>query len=485
MRLSMLAGEGARILGAGDTEVGGLTADSRKVRAGDLFAALPGSRTDGRRFVAEAVARGAVAVLGDEAVEPWADRVNLVIDDNPRRRFAQMASRFYDRQPEQVIAVTGTNGKTSVASFLRQIWEIAGLPAASLGTLGVEPARLGISCSLTTPDPVSLHEACTALADAGVTRLVVEASSHGLAQYRLDGLTVTAAAFTNLSRDHFDYHGDRDSYFYAKARLFSELLRTGGYAVLNADVPEFDQLARICRQRGIEVIDYGRRAQDLVLLELLPGEEGIVLKFACRGEAQSVTLPLFGPFQAHNVLAALGLAIASGLAAAVAADVLTGLVGVPGRMQRIARRGDGAMAFVDYAHTPDALEKALEALRAHLRGRLVVVFGCGGDRDRGKRPEMGRIAERLADRVIVTDDNPRTEDPAAIRAEILAGIHGGGALEIGDRAEAIARGWAMLDAGDALLVAGKGHEKGQILGDTVLPFDDAEVLRSLAAEDDG
>ncbi len=484
MRLSMLAGEGVRILGAGDTEVGGLTADSRTVRPGDLFAALPGSRTDGRRFVAEAVARGAVAVLGDTAVESWADRVDLVIDDNPRRRFAQMAARFYDRQPERVVAVTGTNGKTSVASFLRQIWEITGLPAASLGTLGVEPARLGVTCSLTTPDPVSLHEACAALADAGVTRLVIEASSHGLAQYRLDGLSIGAAAFTNLSRDHFDYHGDRDSYFYAKARLFSELLRSGGLAVLNADAPEFDQLARICRRRNIEVIDYGRRAQDLVLLELTAGSEGLSLTFACRGTTQSVTLPLFGPFQAHNLLAALGLAIASGVSAGIAADVLTGLRGVPGRMQRVVRREDGAMAFVDYAHTPDALEKALAALRAHLRGRLILVFGCGGDRDRGKRPQMGRIAERLADRVVVTDDNPRGEDPAAIRADILAGIHGE-ALEIGDRAEAIARGWAMLGAEDALLVAGKGHETGQIVGDAVLPFDDAEVLRGLAGRAGG
>jgi len=484
LRLSMLAGEGARILGAGDTEVGGLTADSRTVRRGDLFAALPGSRADGRRFVAEAVARGAVAVLGDAAVEGWADRVNLVIDDNPRRRFAQMASRFYDRQPEQVVAVTGTNGKTSVASFLRQIWEIAGLPAASLGTLGVEPARLGVTCSLTTPDPVSLHEACAALADAGITRLVIEASSHGLAQYRLDGLTIGAAAFTNLSRDHFDYHGDRDSYFYAKARLFSELLRSGGRAVLNADVPEYDQLARICRRRGIEVIDYGRRAQDLVLLELTAGSEGITLAFACRGAVQNATLPLFGPFQAHNVLAALGLAVAGGLSAEIAADALTGLRGVPGRMQRVVRREDGAMAFVDYAHTPDALEKALAALRAHLRGRLILVFGCGGDRDRGKRPQMGGIAGRLADRVIVTDDNPRGEDPAAIRAEILAGIRGE-ALEIGDRAAAIARGWGMLGAEDALLVAGKGHETGQIVGDAVFPFDDAEVLRSLAGRGGG
>ncbi len=481
MRLSTLAGEGVRILGAPDCEVGGLTADSRAVRPGDLFAALPGSRADGRRFVADAVARGAVAVLGDTAIEGWAGRVNLVIDDNPRRRLAQMAARFYDRQPEQVMAVTGTNGKTSVASFLRRIWEIAGLPAASLGTLGVEPARLGIAARLTTPDPVSLHETCAALADAGITRLVVEASSHGLAQHRLDGLTITAAAFTNLSRDHFDYHGDRDAYFYAKARLFSELLRSGGRAVLNADVPEFDQLARLCRQRGIEVIDYGRTAQDLVLLELVPGPEGIALTFAWRGDAQSATLPLFGPFQAHNLLAALGLAIAGGVPAGQATDALTGLHGVPGRMQRIARREDGAMAFVDYAHTPDALEKALTALRAHIDGRLIVAFGCGGDRDRGKRPEMGRIAERLADVVIVTDDNPRSEDPAAIRAEILAGMRGE-ALEIGDRAEAIARGWSMLAPGDGLLVAGKGHETGQIVGDAVLPFDDAEVLRNLAAE---
>ncbi len=481
MQLSTLAGEGARILGRGEPEVRGLTADSRAVRAGDLFAALPGSRTDGRRFVADALERGAVALLGDPSLADWADRVSVVVDANPRRRLAQMAARFYDRQPEKVLAVTGTNGKTSVASFLRQIWEIAGLPAASLGTLGVEPARFGVGCNLTTPDPVALHAACAQLADAGATRLVVEASSHGLAQCRLDGLSITAAAFTNLSRDHFDYHGDRENYFYAKARLFSELLRPGGHAVLNADIPEFDRLARICRQRDIAVIDYGRNAQDLVLLELVADAQGIAMEFACRGERQSCTLPLFGPFQAHNLLAALGLALASGVSAEIATAALTGLTGVSGRMQRVAVREDGAMAFVDYAHTPDALEQALRALRAHLRGRLVVVFGCGGDRDRGKRPQMGGIASSLADLAIVTDDNPRSEEAAVIRAEILAGMNGE-ALEIGDRAEAIARGWSLLGPGDALLVAGKGHETGQIVGDVVLPFDDAEILRGLAGE---
>ena len=481
MRLSTLAGEGARILGTGEPEVRGLTADSRAVRAGDLFAALPGSHTDGRRFVADALERGAVALLGDASLADWADRVSVVVDANPRRRLAQMAARFYDRQPELVAAVTGTNGKTSVAGFLRRIWEIAGLPAASLGTLGVQPTGLGATCSLTTPDPVSLHETCAQLADAGVTHLVVEASSHGLSQYRLDGLSIHAAAFTNLSRDHFDYHGDRENYFYAKARLFSELLRPGGHAVLNADIAEFDQLARICRQRGVAVIDYGRDAQDLVLLELTADAEGIAMEFACRGERQSCTLPLFGPFQAHNLLAALGLALASGVSAEIATATLTGLDGIPGRMQRVAVREDGAMAFVDYAHTPDALEQALRALRAHLRGRLVLVFGCGGDRDRGKRPQMGRIADRLADLAIVTDDNPRSEDAAAIRAEILAGMRGE-VLEIGDRTEAIARGWSLLGPGDALLVAGKGHETGQILGDSVLPFDDAAILRGLAVE---
>ncbi len=481
MRLSTLAGDGARILGSAELDVRGLTADSRAVRPGDLFAALPGSRTDGRRFVADALARGAVALLGDPTLADWADRVAVVVDANPRRGLARMAARFFGRQPERLVAVTGTNGKTSVASFLRQIWEIAGLPAASLGTLGVEPARFGVTCTLTTPDPVALHAACAALADHGVTRLVVEASSHGLAQHRLDGLSFAAAAFTNLSRDHFDYHGDRQTYFEAKARLFAELVYPGGTAVLNADIPEFDRLARICRQRGIEVIDYGRNARDLVLLELVPDSEGLAIRFACRGERWSWTLPLFGPFQAHNLLAALGLALADGLTADIATAALTGVVGVPGRMQRVAVRGDGAMAFVDYAHTPDALRQALTALRAHLRGRLVLVFGCGGDRDRGKRPQMGRIAHELADLAIVTDDNPRSEDAAAIRREILAGMNGS-AVEIGDRAEAIGHGWSALGPGDALLVAGKGHEKGQIVGDTVLPFDDAEVLRGLVAE---
>ena len=461
-----------------DTEIRGLSADSRAVASGYLFAALPGSRADGRAFIDQAVANGAVAVLAPEGttLKGYEPPVTLITDENPRRRLALMAARFYDRQPKTMAAVTGTNGKTSVASFTRQIWQHLGHRAASLGTLGLEPPHPDAPKSLTTPDPVELHRCLAALAGAGFEHLVMEASSHGLDQYRLDGVRVTAAAFTNLSRDHLDYHGDMDAYWAAKLRLFSDLLAADGTAVLNADLPVFGELNALCTKRGVRILTYGTAESDLRLMTQEPTDEGQLLRLDILGRAAQVDLPLAGTFQAQNVLAALGLAIATGAEPDAALAAVAHLEGVSGRIEPVARTPAGGQVFVDYAHTPDALETVLGALRPHTKGELFVVFGCGGDRDRGKRPMMGDIARRLADRVIVTDDNPRTEDPAAIRREILTAIPD--AEEFSDRGEAIAFAMAALGPGDVLVIAGKGHESGQIVGDRVLPFNDRDVARA-------
>ncbi len=461
-----------------DTEIHGLSADSRKVAPGYLFAALPGTREDGRRYIDQAVENGAVAVLAETGTtfSARATPVQLITDDNPRRRLALMAARFFGRQPEVVAAVTGTNGKTSVASFTRQIWRHGGCEAASLGTLGLFPARPGAPASLTTPDPVELHHCLADLAEDGVDRLVVEASSHGLDQYRLDGIRITAAAFTNLSRDHLDYHRDMASYLAAKMRLFDELLAPGGTAVLNSDLQIYQELRARCVRRGIEVLSYGIAESDLRLMTQEPTAEGQILMLDVLGRARRVAVPLVGTFQAFNVLAALGLTIATGLAPEAALEALPELEGVPGRIERVGRTPQGGLVFVDYAHTPDALETVLEAIRPHTEARLWVVFGCGGDRDRGKRPLMGEIVCRLADRSIVTDDNPRGEDPAAIRREILAAAPN--AEEISERGEAIASAVAALGPGDVLVIAGKGHESGQIVGDRILPFNDRDVARA-------
>jgi len=468
-----------------DREIRGLTADSRAVERGFLFAALPGSRHDGRAFIAEAVARGAVAVLAPQgtALPEGAGAAALVSDDSPRRRLALMAARFYEVQPRSIAAVTGTNGKTSVASFTRQIWQRLGYRAASLGTLGLVPARPDAPKSLTTPDPVELHRCLAALARDGIDHLAMEASSHGLDQHRLDGVRVTAAAFTNVTRDHLDYHGSMAAYLAAKRRLFAELLAADGTAVLNADDPAAAALAEACAARGLRVMTYGSRGRELRLLRQEPTQDGQRLTLEIDGRRHEVSLLLAGTFQAANVLAALGLVLATGAQTPGtldhALDVLGGLEGVPGRLESVGRTPRGAEVYVDYAHTPDALQTVLQALRPHTAGRLHVVVGCGGDRDPGKRPMMGEIAARLADAVIVTDDNPRSEDPAAIRRAILAAAPQ--AEEIGDRGEAIARAVATLSAGDVLVIAGKGHESGQIVGDGVLPFDDRDVARRAIA----
>jgi len=391
-----------------------------------------------------------------------------------------MAARFYDRQPATVAAVTGTNGKTSVVGFLRQMWTRLGHPAASLGTLGVVAPGLATVGSLTTPDPADLHRTLSELAGRGVSCLAMEASSHGLGQYRLDGVRVTTAAFTNLSRDHLDYHGSMNAYLDSKRRLFAEIMAPGGVAVLNADDGAADDLAATCRSRGHRVITYGSAGADLRLEHAEPLADGQRLELVVLGRRAAVTLPLVGAFQAANALCALGLAIACGENAADALAALESVEGAPGRVQRVGGDPDRGTVYVDYAHTPDALANVLQALRPHAAGRLMVVFGCGGDRDPGKRPQMGRIAHDLADVVIVTDDNPRGEDPALIRRQVLAACPG--AREMGDRAQAIAAAVAELRAGDLLVLAGKGHETGQIVKGEVRPFNDAEVARAALRE---
>ena len=468
-----------------DLQVTGLTADSRGVRPGYLFAALPGTRVDGRQYIADAVARGAVAVLAPTGTRlpPDIRGVRLITDDRPRRRFALMAAARFRRQPAVVAAVTGTNGKTSAVHFTRQIWERQGHAAASLGTLGITAPGRESGGALTTPDPVALHAALDELAAAGVDHLAMEASSHGLDQYRLDGVRVSAAGFTNISRDHLDYHGTMDAYLAAKTRLFTEVLVPGGIAVMNADSPVFATLARTAADAGRRLFSYGLAGRDIRLDDAQADAGGLRVALSVQHRAYSVRLPLVGRFQIENALCALGLTLATGTPTQAAVAALEDLRGVRGRLERVAQRGNGAVVYVDYAHTPEALETVLAALRPHTAGRLVVVFGCGGDRDRGKRPEMGAIAQQLADRSIVTDDNPRSEDPAAIRAAIRTACPD--AREVGDRAEAIRTAVADLGPQDVLVIAGKGHETGQIVGATVRPFDDAEEARLAVADLDG
>ncbi|MDX1541216.1 MAG: UDP-N-acetylmuramoyl-L-alanyl-D-glutamate--2,6-diaminopimelate ligase, partial [Geminicoccaceae bacterium] len=464
MRLSALLTPDALVAGADPeaVEIAALTADSRKVEPGALFAALEGGRTDGRAFVGDALQRGAVAVLAAGPVAEAAGRAVLVVDPDPRQRLARMAARFFGRQPRRVVAVTGTNGKTTVASLVAQMWRHAGQPAASLGTLGIDAGEWQEAGALTTPDPVELHRCLSRLASRGIDHLALEASSHGLEQRRLDGVEFAAAAFTNLSRDHLDYHGDEDTYFRAKARLFDTLLEPGHMAVLPRDRPEFDRLSEVCRRRGIEVCDYGRTARRIRLTGQRAEGQAQRLDLAIDGERHTVRLQMAGDFQAENLMAALGLVLATGTSASAALAAVDRLRAPPGRMQEVARTADGAPIVVDYAHTPEALQRVLAALRPTTEGRLIVVFGCGGDRDPGKRRLMGTVAAAGADRVIITDDNPRTEDPKAIRRAVLAAVPE--ALDIGDRRAAIRRAVEGLKAGDTLLIAGKGHERVQIVG---------------------
>jgi UDP-N-acetylmuramoyl-L-alanyl-D-glutamate--2,6-diaminopimelate ligase len=468
--------------GIGDLTITGLAADSRKAQPGFLFAALPGTRANGRGFIADAIQRGAVAVLAEDGTDlaPGEARVALFTHPNPRREYARLAARFYAPQPAAIAAVTGTNGKSSTAEFTRQIWTGAGHAAASLGTLGlIAPGRTREG-GLTTPDPAELHADLQALARSGVEHLAIEASSHGLDQFRLDGLKVSAAAFTNLTRDHLDYHGTMERYRAAKLRLFAELLEPTGAAVINADDPYGAAMMEAARSRGATLLTYGRAGADLKLLDTRPLASGQALLLEVMGSRVQTVLPLIGEFQAMNALAALGLAIGTGVMLADAVVLLATLKGARGRVEHAASLRSGAAVYVDYAHTPDALERVLLALRPHASGKLAVVFGCGGDRDKGKRPLMGAIAARLADRVYVTDDNPRSEDAAAIRRDVLEGAPS--ARDFDDRERAIYAAVEDLRAGDILVLAGKGHEQGQIVGTRVLPFDDAEVARRAVRE---
>ena len=466
-----------------EVEISGLTADSRRVTAGTLFAALPGSRADGRDFIPQALDLGAAAVLAPEGtVLPETARpVALITDTNPRRRLALLAARFYGCQPETVAAVTGTNGKTSVASFTRQIWQTLGHEAASLGTLGLQPPRPDAPAALTTPDPVELQRCLATLARESINHVVLEASSHGLNQYRLDGVRASAAAFTNLTRDHLDYHGTMEAYLKAKLRLFTDLLDQDGCAVVNIDDPAGAEVVAACRARGVRLITYGESAEaDLRLAEQTPTATGQDLALGVFGTEYKVALPVAGAFQAGNALCALGLVLAGGADTKKAVAALAHLTGVPGRVELVGETPAGAHVYVDFAHTPDALETVLKALRPHTAEKLHVIIGCGGDRDPGKRPMMGRIAATLADHAIITDDNPRSEDPASIRQAMLA--EAPGAEEIGDRGAAIARAVAAMGPGDVLVIAGKGHETGQIVGGQVLPFDDREIARTAIAK---
>jgi len=464
--------------GQSDPRILGLTADSRRVQPGWLFAALPGVKVDGASFIPAALAQGAVAVLAAHGTDPI-DGVPVITRANPRQALAQAAARFYGAQPEIMTAVTGTNGKTSTAAFYRQIWQRLGQASAAIGTLGVTAPGWDSKGGLTTPDTVALHEILARLAAEGVTRACMEASSHGLDQYRLDGVRLQAAGFTNLTRDHLDYHPTMAAYGEAKLRLFRELLPEGAAAVVNADSDFAPQVIAAAQARKLRLLTYGVQGHDIRLQASRPVPGGQILTLDLLGDFQEVFLPLAGGFQVANALCALGLALATGAEPAQALVALSQLEGVPGRLQAVATRSNGAAIFVDYAHTPDALETILTALRPHAARELVVVFGCGGDRDPGKRPQMGLIASRLADRVIVTDDNPRSELPSAIRDQILSAAPL--ALEIGDRAQAIRTAIQGLQAGDVLVIAGKGHETGQIIGAETHPFDDAQEARDVVA----
>lgn len=473
-----------------DVAVTGLAVDSRLVKPGHLFAALPGTKVHGATFVTAALERGAGALLTDRAGEDIARQalaggaVPLLVVEDARLALSCAAALFFGAQPATMVAVTGTNGKTSVATFTRMIWQALGLEAVNIGTTGVEGAFAAPS-SHTTPEPITLHRLLSEMAAAGVTHAAMEASSHGLAQRRLDGVMLKAAAFTNFTQDHLDYHATFEEYFDAKAGLFTRVLPEDGTAVINTDDPKGPQIAALAKARGHKLIRVGHGdGCEIQLQGQRFDARGQDVRFLWQGGPQMVRLPLIGGFQAMNVLTAAGLVIACGAEPKAVFDALGQLSTVRGRMQLAATRTNGATVFVDYAHTPDAVETALRALRPHVLGRIIAIVGAGGDRDRTKRPLMGAAAAAHADAVIVTDDNPRTEDPALIRAAVMAGA-GPEAAEVGDRAEAILRGVDALGPGDALLIMGKGHERGQVIGTDVFPFDDAEQASIAVAALDG
>jgi UDP-N-acetylmuramoyl-L-alanyl-D-glutamate--2,6-diaminopimelate ligase len=463
-----------------DPDITDVTSDSRKVVPGSVFAALPGFTADGRDYIESALEKGASAILSTPGLPDMP--VPYIAHENPRLIYSQMAARLYPGQPDCLVTMTGTNGKSSTVEFLRQIWAHAGLNGACFGTLGVQAPSGYRPLTHTTPDAVALHKTLRDLSAEGVTHVGMEASSHGLKQYRLDGVRVAAAGFSNLTQDHFDYHPDMDDYFDAKARLFTELTPPDAPVVINVNDPYGERLAGICKSRGQTVMRVGWAGQDIRIDEVMPQAASQLIDLIIDGKRHKVSLPLAGEFQVLNAVTALGLALVTGVKKDQALAALEKLTGVAGRLEEAGRTKDGAPIFVDFAHTEDGLDKLLRSVRPHTMGQIIIVFGCGGDRDPDKRPKMGAVAARLADKVIVTDDNPRTENASLIRKAVLKGCPG--AKEIGDRAEAIRAGIAMMGPKDCLVIAGKGHEQGQIVGDKVIPFSDVNqaqlALRELA-----
>lgn len=483
MELAALAGPEFRVSENNATlDISGLTADSREVQPGFLFAALAGVQFDGAKFIPDALKRGAAAILisnDAEIDETWA--LPVLRCDNPRSQLAHMASRFYPRQPATIVAVTGTNGKTSVAAFVRQIWSGLGLKSASLGTIGLVTPNHTLTLQHTTPEPVSLHRMLADVAAQGIEHLAFEASSHGLAQNRVDGVRIQAAAFTNLSRDHLDYHADFEEYLGEKLKLFCDILQPIGCAVVNADSVDGARVIDIVNDRDLRLLTFGEGGQDLKLVA--HERDGYAQKIVVRSGSEDFALqfPLAGDFQVSNALCAAALVMATGYEAKEVLPLLETLQGAKGRLDLIGHHHSGAPVFVDYSHTPESLQVALATLRPYVNARLIVIIGAGGDRDKGKRPLMGKSAVDFADLAIITDDNPRTEDPAQIRREVLAGAPG--AMEIGDREEAIAYGIKCLAKGDILLVAGKGHETGQTIGTQVIPFSDHDMVTDYLARE--
>jgi UDP-N-acetylmuramoyl-L-alanyl-D-glutamate--2,6-diaminopimelate ligase len=470
MRLGALTGSDD------DSPVTGFAIDHRKVAPGTVFGAFRGARFNGEDFIPAAVSAGAVAIVSRPQVN--VEGAVQIAAEEPRREFARLAAKFFRPFPRTVVAVTGTNGKTSSVELCRQLWRMVGHPSASIGTLGVTTADDQVTTGLTTPDIVTFLSNMAGLAKMGITHAAFEASSHGLSQYRTEGLPVQAAAFTNFSRDHLDYHETMDAYFDAKMRLFDEVVAPDGTAVIWADDPRSDEVIEHCRARGLRILTVGRRGETLKLVARETTELGQKLTIEADGRNHVVTLALIGAYQAANALTAAGLVIATGGELKATLINLARVHPVRGRLERAVITRVGAPIYVDYAHTPDAIESAIEALRPHAQGRLIIVFGAGGDRDVGKRAEMGAVAARESDLVIVTDDNPRSEDPAAIRRAILAGAPS--AREVAGRREAILAAVAEAGPGDIILLAGKGHEQGQIVGDRILPFDDVSVARECA-----
>ncbi|MEH6663067.1 MAG: UDP-N-acetylmuramoyl-L-alanyl-D-glutamate--2,6-diaminopimelate ligase [Parasphingorhabdus sp.] len=462
---------------AGEQAVTGFAIDHRKIAPGNIFGAFRGAKFNGEDFIEAAVAAGAIAVVA--LPETPVEGAFHISDEEPRRLFARMAARYFTPTPTHVAAVTGTNGKTSIAELTRQLWRMDGYNSASIGTLGVTTADEQVKTGLTTPDIVTFLSNMSGLAREGVSHAIFEASSHGLSQYRTEGLPVNVAAFTNLSRDHLDYHGDMDNYFEAKMRLFDEVVESDGTAVIWADdEPWSGKAIQRAKDRGLELFTVGAKGDTLRLVSQTPTHLGQVLMVKAQGNTHRISLPLIGAYQAANILCAAAIVLATGGQLQNIFDHMQRVQPVRGRMERAVITRAGAPVYVDYAHTPDALRAAIEALRPHVTGKLITIFGAGGDRDKGKRPDMGKIAVEKSDHVIVTDDNPRSEDPAVIRAEIMAGATG--AEQVADRRAAIARAIELAGPQDIILLAGKGHEQGQIVGDRIIPFDDVEVARECA-----